>query len=183
MSGFHSLSRLSNIPLYAWFTFCLFICWWTHLGCFVSTSLILASSLYFQPNGKGRLSGHRSQWVEILPFPYENQAGGFLEANQREEVGVMHSPPTQWARSASCSLTLIGKCTIDTVPVNWYLKLFYSCLARRVTRRQRGHPSPLVGTSLGPSRLMHFKVRLHNEGWSPGARGKYANRLITVLQP
>ena len=34
-------------------------------------------------------------WVEILPFPYENQAGGFLEANQREEVGVMNSPLTQ----------------------------------------------------------------------------------------
>lgn len=122
-------------------------------------------------------------WVEILPFACENQAGGFLEANQREEVGVMHSPPTQGARSASCSLTLIGKCTIDTVPVNWYLKLFYCCLAQRVARRQRGQASPLVGTSLGPSWLMHFKVRLHNGRWSPGQISQQTHYSFTTLGP
>jgi len=90
-----------------------------------------------------------------------------------------HPPLPFSVGSDSCTLALTGKCTTDAVQVDWDLKLTSippmkgaSLAPGRCWEMGGDMAFTIVGTFLGPSQCMHYKVRLHDGRRSSGVRDK-----------
>ena len=76
VSGLHPFSWLSHIPLHAWTTLCLFICWWTRglfplWGCCKKNAVPLNTSAFSNPQTVCWLVSNKAQ-KDLLLVPRES---------------------------------------------------------------------------------------------------------------